>query len=121
MKRESIKQFLKSFLTLALVLLLAVPAWPAALTLSEQNIGTLGPLRVMTGYASTASADTLAFPFKTVLYVGMHPRVTPATQDTPMVWYSISGSTITIYVNTDEGDGTPINDTVRVDYFIIGY
>ncbi|KKK86105.1 hypothetical protein LCGC14_2766550 [marine sediment metagenome] len=119
MKRGSIKRFLKYALPLVLVLVMAGSVWSAELTLSEINRGTLGPLRVMTGFATTASVDTLEFPFKNVLYVGMMPRIAPATDDRPVVWYTISGTTITVYVNT--ADDTPADDSFRVDFFIVGY
>jgi len=115
------KRFLKFILPLVFIAVMAVPAWPAALTLSEINRGTLGPLRVQTGFATTASADTLAFPFKNVLYVGMVPRVAASTDDIPLVWYSISGTTITIYVSGDVSDGDATDVSVRIDYFIIGF
>ena len=115
------KRFLKYALPVAFILFLAVPARSAELTLSEVNRGTLGPLRVLVGFATTASADTLPFPFKNVTNVILTPSVTALSQDTPMVWYSKSGSTITVYVHTDTGDATPVNASIRVDYFIVGF
>ena len=115
------KRFLRYILPLALVLVMTAPAWPAELTLSGQNIGQIGPLRVMTGFATTASADTLPFPFKNILYLGLTPRVTSSVQDLnaaepPAPWYSISGTTITIYLDLASG-----SSGVRLDFFIVGY
>lgn len=122
------KSLLKFVLPLALVLFLVAPAWPAALTLSGINRGTMGPLRMMTGFATTSSADTLTVPFRTIVYIGITPRVAVASYggsnstdspdftttgvDNVDIWYSISGSTITFYMAAS---------AIRLDFFIIGF
>ena len=120
------KRFIKSVLPIVLVLILALPAWPAALTLSGIERGTMGPLRVMAGFATTSSGDTLAFPFRNIVFITAVPRVAVASygdsktgdpgvqgqKDSVDIWYSISGTTITFYMAAS---------AIRLDFFIIGY
>jgi len=110
------KLFLKFVLLLTLVLFLAVPAWPAAVTLTNQLISSVGSLRMVTGTSVVASADTLAVPFRTVVSVSITARNALGNAN-PVVWYSLSGATITIFTEgLAEGGGS-----MTYDFMIMGY
>lgn len=106
------KRFLKFLLPLALVLLLAVPAWPGALTLTNELHSSIGSLRLVTGTAAVASADTLAVPLSTIVFVGYSVRSASQSGTVADVGHTISGSTITFQTNTD---------ALTWEFYIAGY
>ena len=99
----------KILLVLLMVLVFTVPAWSAELTLTNQQFHTIGSLRMVTGTAVVASGDTFVVPLGTVVSV----QLTSGTAiNQGAVGYSISGNTITLYVDADIG---------TVDFAIMGY
>ena len=110
------KRFLKLFLSLALVLLLATPAWPAVITLTNQLISSVGSLRMVTGTAAAASGDTFVVPLGTVVSVSITARNALGDAN-PVVWYSLSGTTITIFTEGLAAGG----GSMTYDFMIMGY
>ena len=90
------KRFLRYILPLALVLFLAAPVWSAEITLTNQLISSIGSLRMVTGTASVASGDTFVVPLGTVVTVNITARNALGNVN-PVVWHSLSGTTITIF------------------------
>lgn len=110
------KSFLKFILPMVLVLVMAVPAWPAAITLTSQLISSVGSLRMVTGTASAASGDTLVVPFGTVVSVSITARNALGNAN-PVVWYSLSGTTITIFTEGLAAGG----GSMTYDFMIMGF
>ena len=110
------KRFSKIFGAIVLVLLIAAPAWPAALTLTNERISSIGNLRMVTGTSSVASGDTYAVPMGTVISVHITARNALGNVN-PTVFYNLSGTTITVYTTGLAAGGT----SMTYDFMIVGF
>ena len=105
------KRFSKIFGAIVLVLLIAAPAWPAALTLTNERISSIGNLRMVTGPSSVASGDTYAV-------ISVHITARNALGNVnPTVFYNLSGTTITVYTTGLAAGGT----SMTYDFMIVGF
>ena len=91
----------KLFSALLIVLFLATQAWPAALTLTDEEHHTIGDLNIVTGTAAVNSGDTLTLGSGTILAVMLSPRSTQAAPATLSYSYRISTTVITISTSAD--------------------
>lgn len=108
------KRLNRLLLALALALVVAVPAWPASLTLTNQRHHVTGDVRVVTGTSAVNSGDTYAVPLKTIELVIYTVRTTSASPAGPAnnVSHAISGTTVTFYTTTDG---------LTWEFYIVGY
>ena len=107
---------LRLFLALVIVLVLAVPAWPAAITLTNAQFHSVGSLYLITGTASVGSGDTLVVGLGTITSVNIIARNALGSQN-PVVWYSLSGRTITIFTEGVAAGG----GSMTYDFMIFGF
>ena len=89
------------FSALLIVLFLATQAWPAALTLTNEEHHTIGDLNIVLGTAAVNSGDTLTLGSGTILGVLMSPRNTATVPASLNYGYRISGSVITVNTSAD--------------------
>ena len=102
----------KLFSALLIVLFLTTQAWPAAITLTNEEHHNIGDLNIVTGTAAVNSGDTLSIGLGTIMAVLLSPRNTATTKVANLTYgYRITTSATasqTIAINTS-ADGTTWN------------
>ena len=91
----------KLFSALLIVLFLATQAWPAALTLTDEEHHTIGDLNIVTGTAAVNSGDTLTLGSGPLLAVMLRPRRPSTAPGASSYSYRISTTVITISTSAD--------------------